>query len=45
MSKLIRIALATALVAALATVVGTAKAPAQVKSNGTIAFLLSGPDL
>lgn len=46
MSKLIRIALATALVAVLATVVGTAQAPAQTKaSKGTIAFLLSGPDL
>ena len=45
MSKLIRIAVATMLVAALATVVGTAQAPAQVKSKGTIAFLLSGPDL
>jgi len=46
MSKLIRIAAALMIVAALATVVGTAKAPAQPKaSKGTIAFLLSGPDL
>ena len=30
---------------ALTAVTGTAKAPAQTKSKGTIAFLLSGPDL
>lgn len=46
MSKLIRIAVAVTIVALLTAATGTARAPAQTKaSKGTIAFLLSGPDL
>jgi ABC-type sugar transport system substrate-binding protein len=46
MSKTIRIAVIAAVAALLATTVGTAQAPAKPKaSKGTIAFLLSGPDL
>jgi ABC-type sugar transport system substrate-binding protein len=45
MSRLIRLAVVVALVASIAAVTGTAKAPAAHKSKGTIAFLLSGPDL
>lgn len=48
MSRLIRIVALLALAAMFATFVGTAQAPAQTKSTkskGTIAFLLSGPDL
>jgi len=45
MSRFIRIAVVVALVAAFAATAGTTKAPAQGTSKGTIAFLLSGPDL
>lgn len=45
MSKLIRLAVVVALVASIAASTGSSKAPAAPKSNGTIAFLLSGPDL
>lgn len=45
MSRIIRIAVVVALAASLAATAGTGKAPAQAKSKGTIAFLLSGPDL
>ena len=46
MSRVIRIAVVVALVAAFAAMTGSASsAPAQTKSKGTIAFLLSGPDL
>jgi ribose transport system substrate-binding protein len=45
MSRLIRIAVVFALLATLTAVTGASKAPSQTKSKGTIAFLLSGPDL
>jgi ABC-type sugar transport system substrate-binding protein len=45
MSKLIRLAVVAALAASIAAVTGTTTAPAAPKSKGTIAFLLSGPDL
>jgi len=46
MARLIRVTAALATAVALVAVVGTAKAPAKTQaSKGTIAFLLSGPDL
>lgn len=45
MSKLMRLAVVVALAASIAAVSSASKAPAQTKSKGTIAFLLSGPDL
>jgi len=45
MSRVIRIAVVVALVAAFAAMTGSTNAPAQTKSKGTVAFLLSGPDL
>jgi ABC-type sugar transport system substrate-binding protein len=46
MSKVIRLAVLVALVASIAAISGSSKAPAAPKaSKGTIAFLLSGPDL
>jgi ABC-type sugar transport system substrate-binding protein len=45
MSRLIRLAAVVALVASIVAVTGTGTAPAAHKSKGTVAFLLSGPDL
>ena len=48
MSRIVRIGVAVAAVVAMVAVTGAAKAPAQGTSHaskGTIAFLLSGPDL
>jgi ABC-type sugar transport system substrate-binding protein len=46
MSRLIRLAVVVALVASIAAISGSSKAPAAPQSSkGTIAFLLSGPDL
>lgn len=45
MSRMIRVVVVVALVAAVSAITGVSKAPSQTKSKGTIAFLLSGPDL